>query len=220
LAEPRAQSRTRRPRKADPFVIILTGGIASGKTAVSDRFAALGVPVIDTDIIAREVVAPGTPALKEVVDAFGPDILDASGSLDRMRMRGIVFSNPISKQKLEAILHPAIAASVREKISVLTSDYCILVVPLLVESGSYQWADRVLVVDVSEETQVTRVMARDISTREQAQAIINSQASRAERLALADDVIDNSGDLGALDAEVARLHHRYRELANAGRPLQ
>ena len=185
---------------------------------MSDRFAALGVPVIDTDIIAREVVAPGMPALKKVVDTFGPDILDASGSLDRKRMRGIVFSNPTSKQKLEAILHPAIAASVREKISVLASDYCILVVPLLVESGSYQWADRVLVVDVSEETQVGRVMARDGGTREQAEAIIKSQASRADRLALADDVIENSGNFGDLDAEVAHLHQRYRELANAGRP--
>lgn len=206
------------PGPAGPFVVILTGGIASGKTAVSDRFAALGVPVIDTDVIAREVVAPGTPSLGKVTAVFGREILDASGALDRKKMRGIVFSNPSSKQKLEAILHPAIAASVREKISALASDYCILVVPLLVESGSYQWADRVLVVDVSEETQVQRVMARDGSTREQAEAILESQASRAERLAIADDVIENSGDFSALDAEVARLHQRYRQLANTNRP--
>ena len=205
----------RETRPVGPFVVILTGGIASGKSAISDRFAALGVPVIDTDIIAREVVAPGAPALKKVVETFGAEVLDASGALDRGRMRGIVFADPSKRKKLEAILHPAIGATARDRISALKSDYCILVVPLLVESGRYGWADRVLVVDVAEETQLTRVMARDGGTRAQAEAILKSQASRAERLALADDVIENTGSLCALDAEVARLHQRYRELAQA-----
>lgn len=204
-----------RSRQAGPFVVVLTGGIASGKTAVSDRFAALGVPVVDTDLIAREVVEPGSPALKKVVETFGPQVLDESGTLNRRHLRQIVFSDPESKQKLEAILHPSIAASVRQEIEALEASYCILVVPLLAESARYQWANRVLVVDVSEETQIERLMARDGSSRQQAEAILNAQASRTARLSLADDVIENSGSLRALGRDVALLHHRYLDLAKA-----
>ena len=196
-----------------PFVVILTGGIASGKTAVSDRFARLGVPVIDTDVIAKELVQPGQEALNEIVSQFGEGILDESGYLDRGRMRERVFSEPAQKQRLEAILHPAIGQQVSERINALDADYCILVVPLLVESGNYRWADRVLVVDVDEQTQVNRVMARDSSTRKQAEAILKAQASRDQRLAVADDVILNQGSLEELDQAVLELHQRYRGLA-------
>ncbi|HMB59790.1 MAG TPA: dephospho-CoA kinase [Xanthomonadales bacterium] len=196
-----------------PFVVILTGGIASGKTVVSDRFARLGVPVIDTDVIARELVQPGQAALNDIVNQFGEGILDESGHLDRGRMRERVFSDAAQKQRLEAILHPAIGQQVRERINALEADYCILVVPLLVESGKYRWADRVLVVDVDEQTQVERVMARDSSTKMQAEAILKAQASRDQRLAVADDVIFNQGSLEELDQAILGLHERYRGLA-------
>jgi dephospho-CoA kinase len=193
--------------------VILTGGIASGKTAVSDRFAHLGVPIIDTDVIARELVQPGQPALAAIVHDFGSEVVDAGGALDRKRMRKLIFTNPDCKRRLEAILHPAIGAEVQRRIAALDAPYCILVVPLLAESGRYAWADRVLVVDVDEETQIARVMARDRSSRAQAQAILGAQASRQQRLALADDVIDNQGSLEQLDQAVAALHARYLRLA-------
>lgn len=203
--------------KNRPFVVVLTGGIASGKTAVSDRFGRLGVPVIDTDIIARELVQPGSPALREIVREFGTDILDGSGNLDRGRMRRLVFSNPEKKKTLEAILHPAIGQEVDRRIAALDGGYCIVVVPLLVESGKYRWADRVLVVDVDEETQIERVMARDSCNREQAEAIIQAQASRQQRLDVADDVIVNQGSLEMLDQEVDKLHEKFIKLAREHR---
>jgi dephospho-CoA kinase len=197
--------------------VILTGGIASGKTAVSDRFARLGAAVVDTDVIARELVQPGQPALAAIVHDFGGGVLDAGGGLDRKRMRALVFSDPECKRRLEAILHPAIGAEVKRRIAALDAPYCILVVPLLAESGRYAWADRVLVVDADEETQTARVMARDRSSRAQAQAILGAQASRQQRLALADDVIDNQGSPEQLDQAVAALHARYSRLAKSGR---
>lgn len=201
-----------------PYVVVLTGGIASGKTAVSDRFAALGVPVVDTDLIAREIVQPGQPALAEIVREFGAEILDETGQLDRERMRRIIFSDPACKMQLEAILHPAIGARALEQIASLDADYCLLVIPLLAESGRYRWADRILVVDVDEASQLRRVMARDDIGMEQAQAILNAQASRAQRLALADDVIENRGSLAELDRAVGVLHAKYRRLAAASVP--
>jgi len=199
-----------------PFVVVLTGGIASGKSAVSERFARLGVAVIDTDVIARELVKPGKPALAAIVRAFGAGILDRKGQLDRRQMRELVFSDPASKQRLEAILHPAIGADARRRILSLDSGYCILVVPLLAESGRYQWADRVLLTDVDEETQITRVIARDQVNREQAEAILKAQSSRRQRLDLADDIIENSGNMRELDRAVAALHEKYLKLAAAG----
>jgi dephospho-CoA kinase len=192
-----------------PLVVVLTGGIASGKTAVSDRFAALGVPVIDTDVIAREVVEPGEAALEDIVRTFGSSLLDAAGRLDRRRMREMIFSDPAHRAALERILHPAIARRARERVRAVRAPYCILVVPLLVETGLFPWIDRVLLVDADEATQIDRLMARDGVSREQAQAALAAQASRAERQALADDVIDNSGPLSDLDDQVRTLHRKY-----------
>ena len=202
---------------SSPFVVALTGGIASGKTAVSDRFAALGVPVIDTDLIARAVVEPGQHALNEIVAVFGEGMLSPDGTLNRRLLREIIFSDPAAKLKLESILHPAIRAQVQRDIAAVKAPYCVVVIPLFTESSdrvnSYDWVDRILVVDTTEETQVRRVMQRDDVSREQAQAALAAQASRQSRLALADDVIENNGAVEELDAEVARLHRRYLELA-------
>lgn len=201
------------PRKKPPYVVALTGGIASGKTAVSDRFAALGVPVIDTDVIAHQVVERGQPALQEIVAAFGGGMLLPDGKLNRRRMRETIFSDPVAKRRLEGILHPAIRSQVQKKIAAVDSDYCVVVIPLFTESGAYDWVDQVLVVDTDEETQIERVMLRDGVSREQAEAALASQTSRQSRLALADDVIENNGGIVQLDAEVKRLHHVYRKLA-------
>lgn len=202
--------------RPNPFTVILTGGIASGKTTVSDHFAALGVTVVDTDRIAHELVAPGESALAEIVQTFGQLILDESGALDRARLRAIIFSDQGARQRLEAILHPRIATEARAQVDRARGRYCILVVPLYTESARWDWVDRVLVVDVDESTQVARVMDRDGIDRELAESILRSQASRTERLALADDVIDNSGCLGELFARVDAMHKKYLELAAGG----
>lgn len=202
------------PYPADPpLLIALTGGIASGKTAVSDRFAALGVPVFDTDQIARDVVAPGMPALAELVSAFGPEILDSNGKLDRSRMRDRVFSNPEDRARLEAITHPAIRAELAQKSASRGGPYQIHVIPLLVEKSRAQDYDRVLLVDVPEEEQIRRLMQRDGSTEAQARAIIEAQASRKQRLEAADDVIVNTGTVEDLQRFVATLHRNYLVLA-------
>jgi len=197
------------------FSVVLTGGIASGKTTVSDLFEELGVPVIDTDRIARELVEPGKPALKAIVKRFGPDYLDGEGQLDRRKMRTAIFTDPEARTRLENILHPLIGNEVIHRISALDADYCIIVIPLYANSGAYEWVDRVLVVDAEEETQIARVMERDQINRAQAEAILASQASRQERLALADDVILNEGPLEQLAARVQELHARYLALANS-----
>ena len=198
-----------------PLVIALTGGIASGKTAVSDRFAARGIPVVDTDRIAREVVAPGTTGLAEVAAAFGKGILDAEGRLDRSALRKRIFGDAEDRERLEAILHPQIERAARAAVDAADGPYVILVVPLLVETGLFDDADRVLVVDVPESIQVERLMARDGVTAEQARDALAAQASRTRRLAVADDVIENVGVEDALDAEVQRLDQAYRDLRNA-----
>lgn len=200
-----------------PLVVALTGGIASGKTAASDAFAALGVPVIDTDLIAREVVAPGTAGLAAVIAAFGHSIRSSDGSLDRAALRRLIFADPEARKRLEAILHPRIAAAARTQLKVVKATYCILVVPLLLESGLFADADRVLVVDAPESVQIERLMQRDGADRPQAEAALSAQVSRRLRLARADDIIDNRGSLADLRAEVARLDAFYRNLANAGR---
>jgi dephospho-CoA kinase len=192
---------------------VLTGGIASGKTAASDCFARLGAPVIDSDLIAREMVEPGQPALNRISEVFGTDFLDPEGRLDRRKMRQAIFSSPKQKNCLEAILHPLIAEEALRRVEKLEAPYCILVIPLYAESSAYAWIDRVLVVDVSEEIQIKRVMARDQISRLQAQSILNAQASRQKRLALADDVIDNSGGLIDLSEKVEALHKKYLKLA-------
>jgi dephospho-CoA kinase len=196
------------------ITIVLTGGIASGKTAVSDGFARLGVPVIDTDLIAREVVEPGQPALKRIAEVFGHDFLTSEGRLDRQKMRQAIFSDPEQKFRLEAILHPLIAQDVARRVRELDAPYCILVIPLYAQSSAYTWIDRVLVVDVGEEVQIERVIARDQISRNQARSILSVQTSRQCRLTLANDVIDNSGSLAELQDKVELLHHKYLKLAH------
>ena len=197
----------------DIFVVVLTGGIASGKTKVSDLFARFGVVIIDTDVIAHQVVQAGQPALGEISLEFGRDYLDVNGCLDRRKMRNAIFSDPQLKKRLENILHPAISREALRQINQLKVRWCLLVVPLLAESGRYQWIDRVLVVDVEESIQVERVMARDNINLAQARSILQAQASREQRLALADDVIDNSGTLSQLEVAVALLHQKYELMA-------
>ena len=196
-----------------PFRVALTGGIASGKSTVADLFAALGVPVIDTDVIAREVVEPGQPALAQVAEAFGRDVLDAEGRLDRKRMREHIFSDPGARRSLEAILHPAIRAEMERQSQAADGPYQVLVIPLLAEGGRRDHVDRVLLVDVPEELQIQRVMWRDGVSREQAQASLNAQATRAQRLAMADDVLRNTGRVDDLREQVARLHQQFLRLA-------
>ncbi len=197
------------------FRIALTGGIASGKSTVAELFGALGVPVIDTDVIARQVVEPGQPALAQVVAAFGAEVLDASGRIDRRRMRQRIFADPDARRRLEAILHPAIRAEMERQSLAAGGPYQLLVIPLLAEAGRRDHVDRVLLVDVPEETQVQRLIARDGVTREQARASLEAQASRAARMALADDVLVNMGRLDELRQAVANLDANYRELADA-----
>lgn len=197
------------------LVIGLTGGIGSGKTAVSDRFTRLGAPVIDTDLLARELVEPGQPALAEIMAEFGPDCLDGEGRLHRARLRERVFADPAGRRRLEAILHPRIRALARERIARLTAPYCLLVIPLLAETGMTDLVDRVLVVDAPEAMQIRRVMARDGMTEEQARRILAAQADRSQRLTLANEIVENAGDLAALDHQVAALHQHYLTLAAA-----
>ena len=196
-----------------PFRVALTGGIASGKTAVANLFAAHRVPVIDTDVIAREVVEPGQPALAAVVDAFGAQVLAEDGRLDRPRLREQIFGDADARRRLEAILHPAIRAEMERQSHAAGGPYQVLVIPLLVEGGRRDHVDRVLVVDVPEATQIERLVRRDGVTRGQAEAALRAQASREARLAFADDVIENTGDLAALGGRVALLHEKYLKLA-------
>ncbi len=198
---------------ARTFVVVLTGGIASGKTAVSDLFAQRGVPVIDTDQIAHEIVEPGQPALKRIAEAFGQEFLGADGSLDRKKMRNAIFSSPQKKNRLEGILHPAIRAEVDRRIAQIDAPWCILVAPLLAETSLFKWIDRVLVVDVEESVQVERVMARDEISQQQAQSILDAQISRRQRLALADDILDNNGSLAQLKTAVNKLYVKFAALA-------
>lgn len=199
-------------RTKKPMIVALTGGVASGKTAVSDRFAELGVPVIDTDVIAREVVAPGSGGLAAIEAAFGADMITAEGTLDRAALRRKIFEEPGARTRLEDILHPRIAEAARRQLAALEAPYAILVVPLLVESGLFSDADRVLVIDVPEALQIERLMQRDGNTRKQAEAMLAAQASREQRLARADDTIENTGTLAELNARVDELDRMYREL--------
>lgn len=198
-----------------PYVVALTGGIASGKTAVSRLFESLGVPVVDTDVIARELVQPGQPLLAAIRDALGDDFFDSEGALRRSELRRHVFSDPAARARLESVLHPAIRSAAWSQVDSLDAPYCILVVPLLVESGAFPEVDRVLVVDVPEAVQVERLLARDGVSEADARAALAAQASRAQRLEVADDVILNDGPLDALRVHVMELDRRYRELATA-----
>ncbi len=197
------------------FTIALTGGIASGKTAVSDMFAEIGVDIIDTDLIAREVVMPGSEGVAAIVCVFGDSILGSDGSLNRRKLREIVFADKDSLQTLEDITHPLIQKRAKQLIDSANGDYCILVVPLLLNSPMRQWADRILTVDVGEELQLHRLLERDCETVEQAQAVITTQASRQQLLDIADDVIINDAGLEKLRKQVQNLHNIYIQAASA-----
>ena len=196
-----------------PLRVGLTGGIASGKSMVADMFAARGVPVIDTDVIARDVVQPGEPALREIERQFGSDVLTSDGQLDRRRLREIVFADESKRELLEAILHPRIRDAAVAQSSEAGGDYQVIVVPLLAESPMRQWMDRILVVDCSEESQLQRLLERDAESEEQAQRMIGAQASRQDRLAIADDVIGNDGTKAEAEQQVEDLHRVYLQLA-------
>jgi dephospho-CoA kinase len=199
-----------------PYIVALTGGIASGKTLVSDEFARLGVPIIDTDVIAHEIVKPGKPALIEIEAAFGPDIIDQKGELKRTELRSIIFSQADARRKLESILHPRIRQEAGEAIAKVENTYCILVIPLLAERGAYPNINRILVIDVDPETQIRRLMTRDGSSKEQAEQTLASQASREQRLKIADDVLDNSRTPELARLEVVRLNRKYLQLTKRG----
>lgn len=196
-------------------VVGLTGGIGSGKTTVAERFAARGVPVVDADAIARELVAPGTPALAVITERFGTVMLDREGRLDRRRLREQVFADPARRRQLEAILHPRIRAEIRQRLAALpaSTPYTVVVIPLLVESGWRDLVDRVLVVDVPRAQQIERTCRRDGATTAQVEAILAAQATREERLAAADDVVYNEGEPTDLDHQIDALDAQYPELA-------
>ena len=201
------------------YVVAITGGIGSGKTTIANQFAALGIEVVDADLIAREVVAPGTPALAAITSHFGPEILTEQGLLDRRVLRERIFSDPAAKSWLNALLHPIIRSEMLRQCAAVSSPYCLLVVPLLVENRLTELADRVLVIDVDEATQIERTCHRDGVSREQAQAILASQASRSERLAMADDVLDNqSGTTETIRARILALHETYLAFASQQAP--
>jgi len=198
------------------FTVGLTGGIGSGKSTVADCFAAHGVPVIDTDVIARDLTAPGGAALEAIRSAFGETVMRADGGLDRAALRRRVFADAGDRRRLEAILHPRIRRAVEQARAALTASYALIVIPLLVETGGYpDLLNRVLVVDCPEELQVARVMARSGLAHDEVTAILAAQAGRAERLAAADDVIVNTASPEALRSQVTALHRRYQTLASA-----
>ncbi len=196
-----------------PLWIGLTGGIASGKSTVADLFAELGAAVIDTDVIAREVVIPGTPALDEVREEFGDSVMSEDGTLDRAALRKVVFADDSARRRLESILHPRIQQATLKQAQQAGGDYQLIVVPLLARSPLKSFVDRVLVVDCDENTQIRRLLARDAETEEQARRILAAQSSREERLAIADDVINSDGDLAETRSQVAALHEIYLSLA-------
>jgi dephospho-CoA kinase len=194
-------------------VVGLTGGIASGKSTIAERFESLGVPVVDTDVVAREVVLPGSPALEEIRQAFGEDVIDDAGELDRGALRDLVFSDDAERKRLETILHPRIRDAAFDQATAAEGPYVIIAVPLLYESPMKDVMDRILVVDCSEETQIQRLMARDGESRGQACRIMATQASREQRLSIADDVISNDGAREESFAAVDALHADYLALA-------
>lgn len=197
------------------YVVAITGGIGSGKTTVANQFAELGIEVVDADIIAREVVEPGTPALAAIAAHFGADVIAPDGRLDRRQLRERVFTDPQAKGWLNALLHPLIRSEMQRQCAAARSPYCLLVVPLLVENLLTALANRVLVIDVDEATQIERTCRRDGVSREQAEAILAAQASRTERLAAADDVLDNqNGTPEAIKSRIFALHETYLAFAS------
>ena len=198
------------------FVVGLTGGIGSGKSAAAAEFERLGATVVDTDAIAHELTQSGAPAIAEIQKLFGPGLIEASGAMDRKKMRDRVFADPAARKKLEGLLHPLIREESSRRIARAQGPYVIHVVPLLVESPDYRSrVDRVLVVDAPEEIQVERVRRRSGLGEDEVRAIVAAQVPRAQRLAAADDVIENRGTIDALREQVAALHRKYLEYSKA-----
>lgn len=201
-------------------IVAVTGGVASGKSAATAAFEALGIRVADADIAARAVVEPGLPALAAVVEAFGPGVLGPDGRLDRPALRRLVFSDPTAKARLEALLHPPIRRWLREACEAADGPYVVVAIPLLAEGGgraAYPWLERIVVVDVPATLQAARLQARDGVDGGLAARMIEAQASRAARLAIADDVLVNDGSLADLQAAVGRLHARYLDAGHKPR---
>ncbi|KAB7694632.1 dephospho-CoA kinase [Plesiomonas shigelloides] len=199
------------------YVVAITGGIGSGKSTVANLFTPYGIEQVDADVIARHVVEPGTPALAAIRAHFGTNVLQSDGALDRAALRARIFAKPEEKQWLNALLHPLIGQAMRQALAAARSEYVLWVIPLLVENQLYTEADRVLVVDVSPQTQIQRTHNRDQVPIAQVEQILRAQATREQRLAVADDVINNDGDPSQLSAQVARLHQHYLQLAAAKR---
>lgn len=195
----------------------LTGGIGSGKSTVARLFARRGVPVVDTDAIARDLVAPGSPALNDIAARFGRDLVLPDGTLDRARLRDRVLARPEERRALEAILHPRIRTEVDRQLSALSAPYAVIVVPLLIETDFKQRVDRILVVDATEEQQLARAVGRGGISEAEVRGLMAAQATRGARLAAADDVIDNTGEPAALEPAVERLHRKYLGIADTRR---
>ncbi|HET9485635.1 MAG TPA: dephospho-CoA kinase [Xanthomonadales bacterium] len=192
---------------AGPYVVAVTGGVASGKSTVTDGLAAYGVPVIDADVVARDLVEPGEPALAEILAEFGDELAGPGGRLDRRALRAIVFADPAKRRALEAILHPRVERRMRELVERFAlAPYVVLAIPLLAEVGRYDFIDRVVVVDAPEDAQLERLVRRDAVTREQAAAMLAAQTDRAARLGIADAVVPNDGTLAQLRARIDALH--------------
>jgi len=195
-----------------PWILGLTGGIGSGKSAAAQHFSDLGIHTVDADHAARWVVEPGRPALAKIAEHFGPGVLQADGQLDRAALRALIFEAPEQRRWLEALLHPLIREEIADHVARAQSPYAILVSPLLIESGQYKTTQRVLVIDAPQALQIQRTLQRDQTSEQQVQAILKVQASREERLRHADDVLVNDRDLTWLHSEVERLHHFYLTL--------
>lgn len=195
------------------LVIGLTGGIGSGKSMATDYLQQRGITIVDADLAARVIVEPGEPALQDIVEVFGENILQVDGTLDRAALRKIVFADPAQRQRLEAITHPRIAQEIMRQLSVSLSPYTVLVSPLLFESGQHRFAQRTLLIDAPEEAQRRRASARDKVSEEQIAAIMAVQMSREEKHKRADDVVMNDGDLSALHLALEKMHQHYLQLA-------
>ncbi|NOX49459.1 MAG: dephospho-CoA kinase [Gammaproteobacteria bacterium] len=196
------------------FTVGLTGGIGSGKTAAADKFASLGITIVDADLASRAVVAPGEPVLQQITEHFGTNILDEYGALNRRKLRHIVFAQAAQRLWLQSLLKPYVDAYLERHLKQATSAYVLLVNPLLIESRQQSWCDRLVVIDVCEELQIKRTMSRDDNSETQVQNIMRAQMTRLDRLARADDVIVNNQDLAHLDSQVEQLHNNYLARSN------
>lgn len=196
------------------FRVALTGGIGSGKSTVALKFQELGVPVIDSDVISRDIVKPDKPFLKKILNEFGNDLLSSDGSLDRKKLRTIIFNDDIARKKLDNILHPAIYQEIDDQIKELTYPYCLVVVPLLLETNAFDHFDRVLLVEVSEDIQIERAKKRDNTSAENIKKIIKSQIAHEKRLKYADDIINNNLKIEELNESIQKLHDKYIKLSS------